>query len=385
MRLVERHIIKTQDARYKELNTLTILSKNLYNASLYAIRQYFFSHKTYLNYYELNKEFVSNKNVDYYNLPSKVSQQTLKCVEQNFKSFFSLLKLKSGNISIPKYLPKDGRFQVIYTSQAISKIKLKKGIVKLSGTNIEIPTKQKDIQQVRVVPKGNHIVVEVIYNQECKPKIVSDNLASIDIGLNNLAAISYNNRKGELINGKPLKSINQFYNKKKSKLQIKNKSSKRVKSLTLKRDNKITDYLHKSSRYIINQLVSNNVSALIIGKNNGWKQEIKLGKVNNQNFVQIPHARFIQMLEYKANLEGIQVILQEESYTSLCSFLDNEPVKKHDTYVGKRNGRLFTSFDGKVINSDINGSLNIMRKAVTNVKFTDVIEVCSTPSVFTVK
>lgn len=181
-----------------------------------------------------------------------------------------------------------------------------------------------------------------------------------------------------IINGRPLKHINQFYNKKlaerKSILDTRNKkkTSKKVQSLTFKRNQRIDDYLHKSSRYLINQLVSNHIHTLIIGKNKEWKQEINIGKKNNQNFVQVPHARFIEMLQYKAELKGIRVILQEESYTSKCSFLDNEAIGKHDIYAGKRIKRgLFQASDGTTINADINGALNILRNAVPNVKFTN--------------
>ena len=208
------------------------------------------------------------------------------------------------------------------------------------------------------------------------------------IGVNNLCAIGSNVLKPIIINGKPLKSINQYYNKKlaklKSELKNEKKTSKRIKSLTNKRNNKVNDYLHKSSRLIVNYLVSNNINTLVIGKNKEWKQNAKIGKRNNQNFIQIPHTRFIEMLEYKCKLEGITVIVTEESYTSKCSFMDNEPIKKHTNYVGKRVKRgLFKSSKGILINADLNGSLNILKKVVGEFQYP--IEVCSTPLVLTIK
>ena len=113
---------------------------------------------------------------------------------------------------------------------------------------------------------------------------------------------------------------------------------------------------------------------LVIGKNKGWKQSINIGRRNNQAFVQVPHARFIDMLTYKARLVGIKVVVTEESYTSKTSFIDLEPVKKQMVYLGKRIKRgLFKSADGTLINADINGSSNIIRKVVPNA-FADGIE-----------
>lgn len=376
MLLVEQHIIKQQHPFFKECDDLCFKSKNLYNSGLYAVRQHFFNEKQFLNGFSLINKFTNENNVDYKNLPSKVSQQTLKIVEQNFKSFFGALKSKkNGNndrkIKIPNYLDKiKGRQIVIYTNQTLSIPLLKQSIIKLSQTNIEFKTfvPSKDIQQVRIVPKNGHYVIEVVYKKEIK-ELKQDNkrYSSIDLGLNNLATVGSNVTTPFIINGKPLKSINQYYNKKlaklKSNLKEHEKSSNRIKRLHFKRNNKIKDYLHKSSRCIINQLVSNSINTLIIGHNKEWKQEINIGSVNNQKFVSIPHSRFIDMLKYKASLEGINVILQEESYTSKCSFLDNEPIQKHECYKGTRIKRgLFKSKEHGIINADVNGSLNILKK-----------------------
>lgn len=387
MRLVEKHVIKYSDSRYNELDNLMFLSKNLYNAALYSVRHFYFENKKYLSYYELQKVFQTNKNVDYYALPCKVSQQTLKMVDQNFKSFFGSLKLKNNKkVRIPKYLDKNGRYNLIYTNQAIS-LK-RKGYVKLSSTNCYIKTNKQNIQQVRVFKKNNIITIEIVYlYNEKELKLNNCRYCSIDLGVNNLATISSNVIKPIIINGKPIKSINQFYNKKlayyKSKLKNR-KTSKKLNRLTNKRENKIKDYLHKSSRYIVNHLVSNNINTLVIGYNKGWKQDINIGKINNQKFVNIPFLSFINMLEYKCKLEGINVVINEESYTSKCSFLDDEEIYKHDSYIGKRIKRgLFRTSKGILINSDLNGSLNILKKVVG--KFSYPIEVCSMPVVITTK
>lgn len=387
MRLTERIQITRENKLYHELDRFCFLSKNLYNSSLYAIRQHFFYTKKYRNYNSLNKDFIQSHQIDYYALPTKVSQQTMKMVDQNFKSFFGLLKLKSKKARIPKYLKKQGRYETIFTIQSISQKELKKGFLKLSGINQKIKIRDTitNIQQVRIIPKEtfNCYNIEIVYKVSEK-QLKKDNkkYASIDLGINNIATVAFNCKKPFIINGKPLKSINQYYNKKRSKLT--NLKTRKAKLLNRKRDNKIKDYLHKASRYITNHLVYNNINTLIIGKNYGWKQEVNIGKKNNQNFVSIPFEKFIFMLQYKCNLEGINVIISEESYTSKCSFIDNEEIKKQETYLGRRIKRgLFKTAFGKIINADLNGSLNIMRKVVGEFQYP--IEACSTPVMVTLQ
>lgn len=387
MRLTESIQITRENKLYHELDRFCFLSKNLYNSSLYAIRQHFFNTKKYKNYNSLNKDFIQSHQIDYYALPTKVSQQTMKMVDQNFKSFFGLLKLKSKKAKIPKYLKKQGRYEIIFTIQSISQKELKKGFLKLSGINQKIKIRDTitNIQQVRIIPKEtfNCYNIEIVYKVSEK-QLKKDNkkYASIDLGINNIATVAFNCKKPFIINGKPLKSINQYYNKKRSKLT--NIKTRKAKLLNRKRDNKIKDYLHKASRYITNHLVYNNINTLIIGKNDGWKQEVNIGKKNNQNFVSIPFEKFVFMLQYKCNLEGINVIIREESYTSKCSFIDNEEIKKHETYLGRRIKRgLFKTAFGKIINADLNGSLNIMKKVVGEFQYP--IEACSTPVMVTLQ
>jgi len=387
MYLVERHIIKNN----RELDEVCFKSKNLYNKALYIVRQHYFETKGYLSYFDVSKLMVDSKDADYYALSTRASNETLRLLDKNFKSFFVLLKKKQdGNydkpIRIPRYLDKEGRYTAIFNKEAISKKYLKKGLIKLSRLSIEIPTKkanESNIVEVRVLPRNNHHVIEVVYKvDEVEPKSDNGRYASIDLGLNNLAMVSSNVVKPFSINGRPLKSINQYYNKEKARLQShlkgNKKTSKRIKSITNIRNNKVKDYLHKSSRRIVNFLVSNNISTLVIGYNEEWKQNINLGRTNNQAFTNIPFYTFINQLEYKCKLEGINVILTEESYTSKCSFLDDETIEEHENYLGKRIKRgLFKSAEGKLINADLNGSLNILRKVVGD--FSYPIEVCSTP------
>ncbi len=382
MKLVEQHIIKSNNVLYKELDNLCFLSKNLYNQALYRIRQQFFEDKTFKNYNEVNRELHDENQVDYRALPANSSQETLKLVNQNYSSFFKSLQKGIKSARIPGYLDKSkGRQVVVYNHMTLPSGLLEKGIIKLPKSNIQFRTKQKKISQVRIVPKNNYIVLEVVYEASIK-ELLKDNkrYTAIDLGIDNLASCSSNVSKSFIINGKPVKSINQYYNKKKAKLQaeleIKNKkkTSKQLQNLTLKRNNKIKDYFHKASRYIVNQLVNQSINTLIIGKNDGWKQETNIGNVNNQNFTQIPHQMFINQLKYKCQLEGINVVEQEESYTSKCSFFDDDFIPTYQVNdelfnpSGKRIKRgLYKTFKGQRINADINGSLNIMRKYLNEV------------------
>ena len=387
MYLVERHIIKNN----KELDELCFKSKNLYNKALYLVRQHYFETKSYLDWIKVDRLMVDSKDDNYYALPTRAAKQTLRLLNRNFESFFALLKKKQSGkynkpIKLPKYLNKEGRYITTFPKDAVSKKYLKKGLIKLSKLSIEIPTKkanESNLVEVRVLPRNNHHIVEIIYKVEQKePKSDNGRYASIDLGLNNLATVASNVVEPFIINGRPLKSINQYWNKEKARLQAhlkgNKKTSKRINSITNKRNNKVKDYLHKSSRRIVNFLVSNNISTLIIGYNEEWKQNINLGRTNNQSFVNIPFYTFIKQLDYKCKLEGINVVLTEESYTSKCSFLDGETIEEHESYLGKRIKRgLFKSAKGKLINADLNGSLNILKKVVGD--FSYPIEVCSTP------
>lgn len=385
MILTERHIIKQSNSLYNELDNLCFLSKNLYNSALYTVRQFYFTNKKYFNWIKINNQFVSEKQQDYYALPCKVSQQTLKMVDQNMKSFFNAIKAKNSKPKLPKYLDKiKGRFVVTYTNQAISKKALQNGYIELSKTNIKLKTNVKNVKQVRIVPRNNFIVVEILYEVRSKLHNNSkETYCGIDFGLNNLITCSFQNDSPLIMNGKPLKSINWHYNKEKSRLQslLDNgkKTSKKIQNITLKRNNRINDYLHKTTKIFVNYLVSKNINNVVIGYNKEWKQGINIGRVNNQNFVQIPYYKLLNMLTYKCEIEGISVIVTEESYTSKCSFLDDEDICKHEEYVGKRIKRgLYKASDGRLINADVNGALNILKKVIGKFEYNS-IKVCSTP------
>ena len=383
MQIVEKHIISKNDSRFTEIDNMAYRSKNLYNATLYAVRQHFFDTDSYLPYATIQKQFQETNQYDYRSLPTKVAQWTMKMVDQNFHSFFrsnkeykANPKKYNGKPRLPKYLDKaKGRYLLTFTNQAISKRDLDKyGLLNLSGLYLAIPTKltYKQICQVRVVNRVESYVVEIIYNKpEEQLKIDNGKYAAIDLGVNNLATVT-SNVEGFIpfiISGRKIKSVNHKYNQDlaqaKSILEKRNgcRSSNRVRKMTHKRNERINDYLHKSSRMIVNQLIVSDINTLVIGNNKGWKQDINIGAVNNQNFVQIPHSHFISMLRYKCQLAGINVEIIEEGYTSKCSFLDCEDICRHEQYVGKRIHRgLFRSEDGTLINADVNGSYNILVK-----------------------
>ena len=385
MTLVEKHDFLKGSTEYKELDKLCFLSKNLYNAGLYTVRQHFFATKKFLPYNQLTGQFTEINQSDFRALPAKVAQHTLKLIHQNFKAFFALLKLKAAGeyqakIKIPYYLPiKTGRQVLNYTSQAVS-TKAKSGYIKLSQTNIFVKSKVPKVQFVRVVPRKGKITVEVGYKKELseeKNLSQSRKFSAVDIGIDNLAAVTFSESNSFIVNGKPLKSINQHFNKTNSKLLSRQRKlndkdfSRTNKMLTLsrKRDNKISDYLHKASRYIVNQLVSRQITDLIIGHNKKWKRGTNLGRKTNQNFVSIPFNRFIDMLAYKCELEGISVHIIDESYTSKASFFDRDFIPdfkpadlvKHK-FSGRRKCRGLYKSKSFTLNADVNGSLNIMRK-----------------------
>ena len=379
MQLVEQHIIQSSDSRWAAIDAAAFLSKNLYNAANYRVRQAYIFEKRYIPYTALDQ--LMKQNPDYYALPRKVSQWVLKQVDHDWQSFFAAQAVWqtsperfTGRPRLPKYKPiTSGRNLLVYTSQAISQSLLRqKGLIQPSQLPIQIKTQQRNIQQVRIVPRSNHYVVEVVYQVDTPS--VSDEpgyTASIDLGVDHLVALTSDQPDFVplLVNGRPLKAINQFYNKQRARLQSLlpegQYTSKRLEAITYKRNQRINSYLHRASKRLIEALTLCGIKTLVVGKNGGWKQEVNLGSRNNQNFVLIPHARFIEMLHYKATLVGIRFIVTEESYTSKCSFLDNEPLEQQEQYLGKRVKRgLFRASDGRTIHADVNAAYNILRKVI---------------------
>ena len=381
MQLVEQHVIKQGDSRYAVIDSAAFAAKNLYNAALYLVRQTFIFEHRYLNYAQVYHRIKSQE--AYCALPRKVSNDVLRLLDKNWKSYFATVKAYHadpgkflGHPKLPGYKDKvQGRTILIYDIQAVSKTALRKGVIAPSQLGITIPTKKQNVKQVRIVPKSRYYVVEVVYEQEPEQATVDSSLiASIDIGLNNLATLTSNKASfaPRIVNGRPIKSVNQFYNKRKATLQSKvtpDDYTHRMERITIKRTRRIDHYLHTASRRIVDLLISERIGTLIIGHNPNWKQEANMGKRNNQNFVQVPHARFISMLTYKCQLVGIVVIVTEESYTSKASFLDSDALPVYGkctelpVFSGKRIKRgLYRAASGQCFNADVNGAYNILRK-----------------------
>lgn len=388
----------------KELDHNMFLSKNLYNTCLYTQRNNFFTKrdcqdpklknemKSFLTFVDLIKILQDSNQVDYRALPANVAQQVCIQVCNDFISFFKKLKNGDKTARIPKYKDKvKGRNKLSYTKSSVSTKELRNGNIKLTGINtkFKIPDgiDYKDIQRVDIVKKSSHIEVVIMYKvPKVELKEKNNRYMGADLGLNNLITVA-SNVKGInpiIFDGRPVKAINQFYNKYVSELQSKltkkgkeKYTSNKIYSITRNRYNKINDYFQKISTYLINQAVSNSITAIFIGLNKEWKQEIKIGKENNQKFVQIPFKILIDMITYKGKEKGIDVITTEESYTSKCSFFDNEEMCHHDKYQGKRIKRgLFRTSDRKTINADVNGALNIIKKVIpTFCCFTAKLEV----------
>lgn len=382
MYLTETQIINNS----KELDDLTKKCKNLYNRANYLIRQEFIENGKYIQKFDM---FTLMKNdTDYKALPTRVSRNVLRILDGNWRGFFKAIKdWKSnpgkylGKPNLPKYLPKTGKFNAIFIDTGI--LKPKNGMFSLSGLKMRFKSKVefKNIKEVNIkpLPSGKY-KLNIIYKYEENKKLENNGkYCSIDLGLNNLMTLTSNKTNPVLVNGRPLKSINQFYNKMiakyKSELPKGIYTSKKIKKLTEKRNNKINDYIHKSTKFLVDYCINNGLNTIVLGYNEGWKSGIEMGKRNNQNFVGIPFETIKWYISYKSHMFGLNLITQEESYTSKCSSIDLEPIKKHDEYIGSRIKRgLFKTGKGKLINSDVNGSLNILRKAVPNVEFTNGIE-----------
>ncbi len=388
MQLVEQHVINRHDPRYSVIDEAAFKSKNLYNAALYEVRQAFIHEGKYLNYSEMDRRMQSHE--AYKALPAKVSQQVLVLLDKNWTAFFEARAAYkedpstfTGRPRLPKYKHKtEGRNILVYTVQALSQPAMRDGLIRPSGLPITIVTEHTVVDQVRIVPRNGHYVVEIVYTKEpVQAKVDPSFCVGIDLGVTNLAAIA-SNREGlapRLVNGRPIKAWNQWYNKRMKELKKqlpkadRERVTRQMERITNTRNRRIHHYLHTASKRIIDFLVANGIGTVIIGKNPLWKQETSMGKRNNQNFVSIPHARFIEMLTYKAALVGIQVEVREESYTSKASFLDLDPIpdykpndEEEHIFSGKRIGRrnrLYRTKDGRTICADVNGAYNILRKS----------------------
>ena len=381
MDLTEKEIIYSTDERFVLIKDLCHLSKNLYNAALYDVRQYYFETKSYRTWQSQKLVFTKNHNPDYYALQSNLAGEVLMQVGRQFIGFFNDKSNKKKRI--PKYKNKNGYNIITFPKLAISKyIKFDRYKQLYTYTlckksyNLKIQSSKPNIKMVKFVYDEVKDLIKCfkIYEVE-QPELKSDNSRyfSIDPGLNNIVSI-YNNIgiRPFLYNGRPIKSINQYYNKTNAKLRSELptnvKSSKRLKQLSFKRNNKIDYEMHKISTHIINEAVKNDISKIFIGNNIGWKSTIKMGKRNNQNFVNIPHTKLFNQLLYKGLLNGIEVIFTEESYTSKASFFDKDELPIYDEstkhkFSGRRISRgLYKDSKGNLWNADLNGGGNIMRK-----------------------
>lgn len=392
---VIRHLSKEQ---YQTLRELCQLSNNLYNVALYNIRQYFFNQKLFLTYESNYHECKDNEN--YVMLQAGVAQQTLKVADRSFKSFFNLLKkcktvdYRYHDVKIPHYRKKGGYFNLILSTNAIS---VKDGYFKLPISreyrkthpdmeDILIPYPDRlngaELKEVRICPydNGRYFKIQYVYHwYKEEANVNPDNIMAIDLGIENLATCTSNVETPFIMDGRKLKSINQYWNKEKARLQSVamkqgQRTTHKINRITVKRNNQVKDIIKKSARYIINNCIENQIGTLIVGYNKDFKRSVNIGKINNQNFVQIPLGDFRQQLEFLCWTYGIEYIEQEESYTSKSSFIDNDILPEYKaeqpylgTFSGKRIHRgLYKTKDGIEINADVNGSANIGRKCKQN-------------------
>ena len=389
----EQIIIKKDHPKFKIIDEMCFNSKNLYNEANYVIRQEFIENGNYISYYDMNKEFKSHEN---YKLTfSQPANCTLRLLDKNWKSYFKAIKdwkehpnKYLGMPKLPKYLPKDGRFpwmipnnQLVYDYEK-STIYIRNRY--MNDYDWHCRCLGRPIQ-VRFIPHGNHYTMEIIYEIEVedigKDKI-SERIAAIDIGVDNLVTMTNNIMESPIIiNGKPLKSINQQYNKQKAKIQsdlMKRNGqhwSNKLETLSYKRNQRIKNYMHNTSSLIIKWCVEHNIDTLVVGKNDTWKQE----KKHMQNFTSIPYEMLLGQLQYKCENAGIKYIEVNEAYTSGTSYLDNESPIKENYNKERRIQRGLFQAKNMLINADVNGSLQIMRKVFPDSYTGYGIEVDLTP------
>ena len=392
MILTQKNRLKLSSTKLEIVRQLSYYSARLYNVGLYSVRQYYFNNNAYLPYAKNYHECKENEN--YKLLLSNTSQQILRIVDRNFKSFFGLLKLKSQGkytekIRIPRYKKQDELINITIQGRSA---RIRKGYV-IIGFSKAFREKHKPsfkelkfklpknitvdkLQEVRILPifNGKEFDIEFVYKKEFKPiSVDKDKYLSIDMGLDNFATC-FNSNDGSsfIIDGRYIKSINRHYNKQKAYYQSildrqSIKVSKKMLTISRKRYNKINNYFNLAVKYITDYAISKNIGSIVVGDFSDIKRNINMGKKNNQNFVNIPYDIFKRKLQSKCEQLGIRYYLQEESYTSKCSFLDNEPIEKHDTYKGKRVKRgLFRTSKGYLINADVNGAANILVKYLTS-------------------
>ena len=377
---------------YKTIKELCHTAKNLTNEAIYNIRQYYFTEGEFLKY-EKNYTLLKTS-PNYKALNSNMSQQILKEVDGSFQSFFALLKLaKQGKYAfkdckLPHYLPKDG-----YATLVIGFVRLKGNKLILPFSNsfkkthkaveITIPPilLDKKVKEIRIIPKAKARFFEIQYVYETvniQRNLNINNALALDLGVNNLVTAVSSMGKSFIVDGRRLKSINQWFHKENARLQsIKDKqkfgkkTTNRQKAIARDRNNKVNDYMNKAARKVIDYCISNEIGTLVVGYNETFQRNSHMGKQNNQNFVNIPYGQLRDKLEYLCKLNGIIFVKQEESYTSKASFWDKDriPVYNADNpkeyaFSGSRVHRgMYKTASGNYFNADVNGALNIMRKS----------------------
>lgn len=366
------YIIDNKNPLFNYCDDICFKSKNLYNYVNYLMRKEFIEEgKLKTSAFDYNK-ILKNEDV-FKAMPSKTSQQVIIKLSQNWKSFFKAIKDWSKNKSkytgkpkLPKYKDKNGRNIVMFDYQQGT---FKNGKFKFPKTNLYIETNvtKDQFRQIQIVPYGSCYKISIIYRKPIEPKeSYNSNYLAIDLGVDNLATLTNNiGQQPIVINGKVLKSINQFYNKELARLRsyVPNSTSKKIQKLNMKRNNKVDTHFHRISRWIVNYAKTFDIDNIVIGRNKDWKRHSKMNKNSNQKFVQLPHEKLIQQIQYKAEELGINVIVVEESYTSKASFIDNDDMVKGTEFSGKRISRaLYKSSNSSIINADVNGSYNILRK-----------------------
>lgn len=388
MQLVERHLVKPNHELYRTLDDLTFKAKNLYNHGLYLYRQSYFEHQKnpdvpVLTWAKIDSTLRKQGHEDMRALPSKVANAVLKNLGENISSFWKLVRLKNkGNLTkkpkLPHYLHKtEGRFPLSFNYQTFGAKRGANNELFLcpKGLNLPIPTKVANPKQVRIVPDHNNFIIEVIYNvEESVPKSTSK-YAGIDLGVDNFATITFSTQNRPLIiKGLELKSVNQGYNRLIAKAQellpVSQKTSKSIHRLWSRRSWILKTKIHQMTAFLTMLFDEMQIEKVFIGKNTGWKQSLPFGKAVKQHFTYLPYETFIEQLRYKCQLRGITVVIQEESYTSKASFLDGDGIPVHgETENPKFSGRrvkrgLYRSGNGQLINADVNGSYNILRKGL---------------------
>lgn len=367
IQLTESHQISRNHPFYDECDQLTFLSKNLWNATNYVVRQFYFKTGKHLSYEKVNKQFTDDNQKDYRALPAKVAKGTQRLLEKSYKSYFMKLKKKTitkGKDKTPGYLHKTHGRQVVHYERGAISTTLK-GFVKLSQTGIIIKT-DKTVDFVRIVPKLGFFVIEVGYTVPlpAPSATTGKGTAAIDLGVGNLATVTSNVMNPLIISGKTITNINTYCEYLLTKATKNHKTTRLAKAIYRKRRNKTKDYFHKTTAFLVKTLVDNNIENIVVGYNENWKDYAKL-----RHFSRVAYRTFVDLLTYKCQLAGITVTEIEESYTSKSSFFDLDKIpklndKKIPTFSGKRINRgNYRTGSGSIINADINGSLNILRKS----------------------